>query len=254
MVNKILTDRFTKIILQAQKADVEGLLGLRKKIMKAVGAFGARQFVTVMAQALKDNFNIEGCNDARIPLKRIFSISLDELDAELSSHKYNLSEDHPISILSADHKESLRKLKALRHDLGRINLNRETPSEKIKDRLNQAKDYYRELDSHIRKEEEVLFPELEKAGMQEHPQNLKEEHKKFREVLSNVIKILEEDNREGQDSSIGEVDKLKEEFISDMGNHIFRETYIFYPAALEFITKNEQWDAIKQDFKAISGA
>lgn len=61
MLNKILTTRFTKIILQAQKADVQGLLDLRKKIMKAVGTLGARQFVTVTAQVLKDNFNIEGC-------------------------------------------------------------------------------------------------------------------------------------------------------------------------------------------------
>lgn len=219
MVNKILTDRFTKIILQAQKADVESLLGLRKKIMKAVGIFGARQFVTVMAQALKDNFNIEGCNDPRITLKRIFSISLEELEDNLSKTKNFLPKSHPIYLLSEDHRESVRKLMALDFY-----------------KENEVNDFHKELDLHIKKEEEVLFPALEKNGMNEHPESLRNEHKEFKDMLFKI-----------QGASI-----LKEKFILAIANHIFRETHIFYSAALEFIIEESVWDEIRQRFDSIA--
>lgn len=251
MINAVLTKRFTNLIHDAQKADEAQLKALRKKVLTAVNKFGARRFVTVTAEVLKNKFCIEGCNDARIPLKRIFNIPLDELDAEISNHKYDLPEGHPLSLLSTDHKESLGKLKMLRLDLGKINLNIKTPVEKIRDRLAEVKDYYRELDSHIRKEEEVLFPVLEKEGMAEHPENLREEHKKFKETLSEIIKIIEEAVLKGHHATIDEIGGLKEIFISNISNHIFRETYIFYPATLEFIKDKAQWEDIKKGFDSI---
>lgn len=217
MINKSLAARFTKIILEAQGADREGLIVLRKKIMKAVDTFGAKRFVTVTAQVLKDNFRIEGCNDVRIPLKRIFDISLDELEEALDRKKYKLPMPHPVNLLSQDHKESIRKLKGLRV-------------------LQDIRGYFEELDAHIKKEEEVFFPVLEKNGMDEHPENLREEHKKFREILTGVI------------GSQGKPELLKEEFIPAICNHIFRETYIFYPAALEFINEKE-WKDIGMEFQ-----
>jgi DUF438 domain-containing protein len=224
MVNKILTDRFTKIILQAQKADAQGLLSLRKRIMKAVGTFGARQFVTITAQVLKDNFNIEGCNDPRITLKRIFSISLEELEGDLSKTKNFLPKSHPIYLLSEDHRESVRKLRALDFY-----------------KENEVNDFHKELSFHIKKEEEVLFPALEKNGMNEHPESLRNEHKEFKDMLSKI-----------PGASMEEKTRLKEKFISAVANHIFRETHIFYPAALEFIIKKSAWDEIRQRFDSVA--
>jgi len=251
MINALLARRFTHFIREAQNADEPRLKLLRKKVIRAVNKFGVKRFVTVAAEVLKNNFQMEGCNDVRIPLKRIFDISLDELDTEISNYKYNLPESHPVYVLTTDHKESLQRLKVLRLYLGKINLNIETPVEKKRNILSQTKDYYGELNSHIRKEEEVLFPVLEKNGMKEHPQNLVEEHKKFREVLSKIIEILEDAVLNNAESSIDKVNELKEEFISKISNHIFRETYIFYPAALEFIKEKDQWENIKKDFDSI---
>lgn len=117
--------------------------------------------------------------------------------------------------------------------------------------LNQLKDYYRGLDSHLRKEEEVFFPVLEKNGMQEHPANLRKEHKKFRGALSKVIEMLEGVAIDRPYFSIEEVVGIREGFILEISNHIFRETFIFYPAALEFIIDTNQWEKIKEGFKQL---
>lgn len=245
------TGNFINVIRKAENANENELKLARKDLMRIVKTIGAKNFVAMAAEVLKNNFRIAGCNDIRMPLKRIFAIPLEELEEELSKQRYNLSEGHPLVMLSQDHKENIKKLKALRISLGGLNLNKETTKEAIKNKLKQVQDYYAELESHIRKEEEVFFPALEENGMQEHPQNLREEHKGFREILSKIIEMFKGFTPEKIDSIIEEVRKSKEKFIIDISNHIFRETFIFYPAALEFITEPDLWEKIKKDFQGL---
>ena len=176
-------EKFIKLINEAGQADNNKLQSLRREFIMVLNNIGPKKFVMIISDILKNNFCIEGCNDIRMPLKRIFNISLRELEEALLDKKRTLPKEHPISLLSEDHKDNVVKLKALNLSLSKI-------------RLNMVKDYYSELDTHIRKEEEVLFPALEKNGMQEHPQNLREEHKGFREILTKIIDFLKDANSE----------------------------------------------------------
>lgn len=251
MNNLEIRDNLINLVLKAEHAHDNELRLVRKTLIGMLNKIGAKSFVDTVASILKNNFQIEGCNDVRMPLKRIFSISLEELEDNLRGYKGNLSLEHPISYLITDHKDSVKKLKIIRFSLGRLNLNQNTTLVQIKDKAKQAKDYYAELDTHIKKEEEILFPVLEQNGMQEHPQNLREEHKGFREILAKIINGLEEIAQEKSDLVIEEIRKAKEKFISDISNHIFRETYIFYPATIEFITDRGIWERIKEGFSLI---
>lgn len=244
-----MTDNLIKLIFSAQDADSNKLRFLRKDFMEILDKISPKNFVLLMADILKNNFHIEGCNDVRMPLKRIFSISLEELEEDLLKKEDKLPEEHPLAMLAKDHKDNLKKLKALRFSLGGVNLNRETTPEAAKNKLKQAQDYYAELDLHIRKEEEIFFPVLEESGMQEHPENLRQEHQGFREILSKIIEALKNFTLGEAALAIEEIRDSKEKFISDISNHIFRETYIFYPAALEFITDTSKWEIIKNGFK-----
>lgn len=226
---------FLSIINKAKDAGPEQLRLLRKTVIGFVKVIGAKNFVTMAAEVLKNNLCIEGCNDVRMPLKRIFSITLEELEENLSTQKYDLSKGHPLIMLSNDHKENIKKLKALRFSFG----------------LKQVQDYYLELDLHIREEEEVFFPVLEKNGMQEHPENLRQEHKGFREILSRIIEALKNVSPGEAELVLEETRNLKEKFISDISNHVFRETYVFYPAALEFIKDKQEWEEIRSKFTLI---
>lgn len=239
---------FMQVILKAEGADSDSLRLAREGLIKLITGIGAKNFVDIAANVLKNNLRIEGCNDIRMPLKRIFNLTLEELEESLSGQKYNLPEGHPLSLLSLDHRENLKKLKQLRLTLGALNLNEGTPPEEIKNKLKAVSDYYAELDSHIKKEEEVLFPALEQNGMQEHPQNLREEHRGFRQALSEIIETLKNFNPH---LALEAMRKTKEKFILDISNHIFRETFIFYPAALEFITEPGVWERIRGDFQKL---
>ena len=249
MGNLKIAGDFINVVLKAEHANENELKSARKALIGILNKVGAKFFVTTAADILRNNFRIEGCNDIRMPLKRIFSISLTELEEDLATQKYNLPAEHPLSLLSADHKENIKKLKILGYSLGAID--KDVSLETIEDTLKETQDYYAELDTHIRKEEEVFFPALEASGMQEHPQNLSDEHKNFRDLLSKIIEILKKSSAKKSVSEIEEIKKSKDKFIADINNHIFRETYIFYPAALEFIVDKQEWLKIKEGFERI---
>lgn len=164
----------------------------------------------------------------------------------LAAKKYQLSPEHPISQLSQDHKESIGRLKFLHSYLAQ--LEEDTPGEKVSEKLEDLRDYYSELDLHIRKEENVLFPVLTEYGMKEHPDNLVQEHKGLRDILSDITSILEISLSERSQSIQEAIEKFKHKFIPDICNHIFRETYIFYPAALSFITSPSKWEDMRGKF------
>ena len=243
------TDKFIEIVREAERSDNKKLRLLRSSLLKTVDLIGPKNFVTLSANILKNNFRIEGCEDARLPLKRIFNVSLEDLDGFLKKKRYPVGRGHPLHMLSMDHVNSVGRLKTIDDTLSAIE--GASSDECLIEALNELNDLYSELDIHIRKEEEVFFPLLEKCGMEEHPEALREEHKKFRGILSELTGLGAAAVLGDRRNVMEKILYLKQNFIPVIANHIFRETYVFYPAALEFIKEADQWEKIRQGFEAV---
>jgi len=249
MDNQLVIKRVLPIILKAQKADDNDLKLLRSELIGVLDEIGPKRFVTMTAEILEKNFQVEGCNDVRIPLKRLFSVSVEEAETAMLQKDYGLPEDHPISVLLREHILNIDRLKKLDSTLEKVR--RGIFSESVLTQLKEITVYFSELDSHIRKEEEVLFPVLKERGMKEHPDTLKEEHKRFKEILTEMIEVIDKLNARQFLVPHMKIAKLGGEFVPAMSNHIFRETYILYPAALEFIKGEREWNKIKKGFNGI---
>ncbi|MFB6214881.1 MAG: hemerythrin domain-containing protein [Candidatus Bipolaricaulia bacterium] len=227
-----------KLIIRAEGANQRELKAIREDLIGNLERIGAKTFVDTTASLLEEEFEIKGCNDPRIPLKRIFTISLPELEKALSRKEFDLPQSHPILGLFREHKSDVEQLKAIEKELG-------VGDEEV---ITKLKDYYKDLDIHILKEEQALFPNLEEKGMGEHPDNLREEHDEFTEDLSSLIKLVQSGNNE--DTQVAE-EKFNGDFIPAMSNHMFRESFIFYPAALQYIQDDSEWALIERGFDAI---
>lgn len=214
-------------------------------VIAVVETIGAKNFVTLTADILKKDFCIEGCNDMRQPLKRIFTISLKELQEDLSKDIYVKLGEHPIHLLSVDHRDNIERLIALNSSLKAAD---NISYEEIQSKFDQFDTYRNELELHIKKEEEVLFSLLEKRGMAEHPNSLKAEHKEFKEILAEASDEFKGAIAKKLTLKRESFTKFIKEFIPAISNHIFRETHIFYPAALEFVTDKGQWDDVRKGF------
>lgn len=243
-----IREEFIGFIKTASTADEGGLKSLRRMVVAVVGTIGAKNFVTLTADILKNDFCIEGCNDMRQPLKRIFTISLEDLRQDLSKDIYIKLGEHPIHLLSADHRDNIERLTALDSALDKIG---DVSNEGLRGIHDEFNSYHNELELHIKKEEEVLFPLLEARGMAEHPDSLKKEHKEFREILAEASNVFIDAAEKRLSPKSEGFTKFKTVFIPAVSNHIFRETHIFYPAALEFVTDKGEWNDVLKGFGQI---
>src|SRR3989338_10898264 len=88
---------------------------------------------------------------------------------------------------------------------------------------------------HHRKEEEVLFPELEKKGVPNEGGPIGMmlmEHATKREYVKNLKKALDENNED-------EMKKNALAIVSLLGEHIFKENNILYPMAEDVLSEDD---------------
>ncbi|MFW6138441.1 MAG: hemerythrin domain-containing protein, partial [Spirochaetota bacterium] len=103
-----------------------------------------------------------------------------------------------------------------------------------------------EAEKHHQREEQALFPMLEKHGIVEPPEIMKQEH----ELLKSKKKELAHAAHHHQDYNFMEFKKkviqTGEYLVSELQNHIFKEDNILYQMALQVIT-TEEWNEVKQE-------
>lgn len=99
---------------------------------------------------------------------------------------------------------------------------------------------------HHQREEQILFPELEKRGVFGPPQVMLQEHEELR-------KHKHELERLGQEIGMRDFNDFKKQLnanvkflIFNLRDHIFKENNILYPTALEVISEHEAWHAMKE--------
>jgi DUF438 domain-containing protein len=150
---------------------------------------------------------------------------------------------HPIHILMEEHRRLLEASEELREAAREY---ADTGSEEALSRVKQRLDELVEKGgAHYLREENVLFPALERHGIEEPPAVLWMDH--------DHIRSLEKELRRLVDS--GEASRLVQfsRALSDaMMAHFQREAKILYPAALEVIGESE-WRSLREAFDEIGG-
>ena len=102
-----------------------------------------------------------------------------------------------------------------------------------------------EADKHHQREEEVLFPMLEKFGVTEPPEIMKEEHEELKPKKKELYKTAKECKEMSYLEFTRKVKELAEYLIKKLPDHIYKEDNILYPMAIQVIPK-EKWKEIKK--------
>jgi hypothetical protein len=157
-------------------------------------------------------------------------------DVHLDMFKKSIVDDeievepwHPIHILMEEHKDILNTLGKFR---------------KSPDPVKAVKGlgyFLREVEKYFLKEENCLFPYLEKHNMVQPPQIMWKEHDQIRELRNQIFedKVTETDVKQ---FLIG----TEEAF----ANHIYKEHKILFPSAIKLIS-DEEWIEIRKQFDEI---
>jgi DUF438 domain-containing protein len=155
---------------------------------------------------------------------------------------------HPIRILMEEHKMLLQFADELKNVAKEIKGAKGLASVgKKMDQLNHIVKYLRDSESHYVREENVLFPSLEKHGIKEPPAVMWMEHDKIRDIKKSVYRIV--DGRKGSafKDFVKQLDTAALALAEMLSSHFYKENNILFPAALEVIGESE-WLDIRRQF------
>ncbi len=174
-------------------------------------------------------------------------IHLEVLRDSLVAKRQEVSAPHPVHTFMEEHKiilDSLNELGSLVERLKGITsfAGMGEDQEKLKDIAHHLV----EAESHHQREEEVLFPELEKHDIVEPPQIFRLDHVEFRGRKQQLYQL----SHNPQDYDFPEfktkVTELGEYLTRELESHIFKEDNILYQIALQVLSP-EEWEKVKKE-------
>lgn len=117
--------------------------------------------------------------------------------------------------------------------------------------LRHVAEHLMDVESHYVREENVLFPYLEKHGIKEPPAIMWAEHSDLRENKKRLYKLVETPVQQEYETFVGKVKELVNQLEKGLTSHISKEDNILYPTALRMIN-DEGWREIKTQCDELS--
>lgn len=179
-------------------------------------------------------------------LRNLCDIHMEVLSDELVKLRKNIEPGHMLDTLIIEHekiKEFLTDLEAVNLDIQRLNNYSENPNLFIK--LGELADNILSAEKHHKREEDVLFKELEKRNITGPTRIMRMEHNDLRERKRLLKEAASEAGTTNFDECRKKIDELSKYIVFNLRDHIYKENYILYPTALDAIKDNALWIKMK---------
>jgi DUF438 domain-containing protein len=157
----------------------------------------------------------------------------------------------PIHILMEEHKILLRYAEDFAATTKRIKSENksESSTDQIRN-LNRIAGHFKDSENHYLREENILFPYLEKHGITQPPAMMWMEHNQIREIKKNIYKILEGYANIPFKDFAYRLNEPAMALAELLASHFYKENNILFPTGLKVITPDE-FNEIRQQFDEI---
>jgi len=187
----------------------------------------------------------------REEIQRLCDVHLAVFREQLEKQKLETTPENPISILMEEHKILLQLLEKLSTIVNSVQRARDVSyvSEDVTQLKNIAEDFL-DAEKHYLREENVLFPLLEKHGIREPPAIMWMEHNQLRDKKKQLHNLIEKYNTLSFQDFKRQLGETAKSLNSILSSHIFKENNILFPAAQRMVTEQE-WRDAKREFDEI---
>jgi hypothetical protein len=187
----------------------------------------------------------------REQLQKLCDVHLAVFAEQVQGQEIHLAAGHPINILMEEHRIMLERADRLKVLVGMIEKACDVVyvGDALKELQEIAKDFA-DSEKHYLREENVLFPTLEKHGVTEPPAVMWMEHNQIREVKKNLQSLVEKWNTIHFDEFKAKLADAAEPLCEILPSHFFKENNILFPTALKVITDSE-WIDVRKEFDEI---
>lgn len=187
----------------------------------------------------------------REEMRKLCDVHMAIFKDQIEKQNLNLKPSQPISILMEEHKIMIKMVEDLMSYSSKILKVSDTRyvTEDIHE-VEHLIDEMSDSDKHYLREENVLFPLLEKHGITEPPAVMWMEHDQIREQkkkLPEIIKNVNEANFQSFKEQLWDVAKTLGNLLP---SHFFKENNILFPTAMSVVTEQE-WIEAREEFDAI---
>lgn len=230
-----------KKILRELKSE-EDLAGVEEKARLLLQDIDPETLSIVEQELLKEGLNPED-------LRRLCEIHLKAIT--IRREESYIEEEHPISILKAEHEIILDNLKVLEEiaNKAKSNVGLEQLNEEF-EKLESVVALLLEAESHHQREEKALFPRLEKQGITGPSNVMRIEHEDLRAKKKALKRLLDERTTLDRNHLAYNIYELGNYIVSTLRDHIYKENNILYPLSLRTVPENE-WRKIREEFDVI---
>ena len=187
----------------------------------------------------------------REELQKLCDVHLAVFGEQVQDQELHIPAGHPISILIEEHRVMLEKAEKLETIVKMIE--EACDSVYVGDEMTElqsvAKDF-QDSEKHYQREENVLFPMMEKHGITEPPAIMWMEHNRMREAKKRLIDVVAGWNGRLFDDFKKKLSEAAAPLCSLLPDHFFKENNILFPTALQVVTDKE-WRDVRKDFDDI---
>ncbi len=157
---------------------------------------------------------------------------------------------HPVFILMEEHKILLdfsSRFKKLTGSIKKEDLKEESES---LEQLNHLIKHFKESESHYLREENVLFPYIERHGLTGPPQAMWMEHDLIRGVKKEIYQLIKKHQELSFEEFRSQINLKADNLEQLLQSHFEKENNVLFPASLRLLTEKE-WKEIKAEFDEV---
>ncbi|MBE6090935.1 MAG: DUF438 domain-containing protein [Clostridium beijerinckii] len=223
-----------------QKLNKDGITDtLRKEALEIVSDINPIELSIAEQNLIEEGMNPQD-------LRHLCDIHMEVLRGELDKIKNKIEPGHVVYTFIAEHDKILGFLTELEDINSKIQKLESYDSNLIEfEELIKVIDNILDAENHHKREEEVLFAEMEDRKITGPTRIMRMEHddlrakKKFlKQIATEVSKLKFIEFKE-------KVDETAKYIIFNLRDYIFKENYILYPTAVEAITEKDVWNSMK---------
>ncbi|MCW3996864.1 MAG: DUF438 domain-containing protein [Candidatus Bathyarchaeota archaeon] len=187
----------------------------------------------------------------REDMQRLCDVHMAIFKDQIEKQSLNLKPTQPISILMEEHKIMTKMAEDLLAVADKIhNVADFRYIEEDIHQIEHLASNFTDSEKHYQREENVLFPYLEKHGISEPPSVMWMEHDKIRETKKKLLTVLQQAMDPDKEKFKQNLWETANALANLLPSHFFKENNILFPTALSVFTQQE-WIDIRKQFDQI---
>ncbi|MBO8160703.1 MAG: DUF438 domain-containing protein [Thermosipho sp. (in: Bacteria)] len=218
---------------------------IKKEVKKLLSEISPLEIAIVEQELSKENGMT--VDDVR----NVCNIHIDVLKSKTVNKKLDVPEWHPIHILVKEHEFMQNEVTNFKSLVDQIySKNNFSDAMLLILKIQNFTENFENFEFYFQKEENALFPILEKHGIEKPPMVMWKEHDIFRDLRKRLKNLRNKENHDNFEIFKNSIWKIATGMIELILNHIHKEHSILFPSALETITEKE-WIEIRKEFDKI---